>query len=115
MPLLYLNRYMALAFETTLFTLTLIKVLSWLLSIGLHRQSVVVVLARDGAWAYAVIFGTSSRFHAFRLYSTVFRCAFVERHHIQREQEHALYGVAAVSRISAFMYRSQQGKQSFNN
>ncbi|KAI0758168.1 hypothetical protein C8Q74DRAFT_1303532 [Fomes fomentarius] len=49
--------YMALAFETTLFTLTLIKVLFWLSSVGLHRQSVVVILARDGAWAYAVIFG----------------------------------------------------------
>ncbi|KAI0767322.1 hypothetical protein C8Q74DRAFT_1279667 [Fomes fomentarius] len=62
---------MALAYETTLFALTLIKLLFWLLSPArLHGPSIVGIL--------------------------LFSCACVERPHRQEAQNRALYGIALV-------------------
>ncbi len=48
-----------MAFETTLFLLTLYKFFSVLEIMKFHRQPIIVTLVRDGTWAYAIIFGTS--------------------------------------------------------
>ncbi|KAI0767547.1 hypothetical protein C8Q74DRAFT_1449646 [Fomes fomentarius] len=48
---------LALAFETILFALTLVKFATWVMTHGhLGRQSILRVLVRDGTWAYAVVF-----------------------------------------------------------
>ncbi|KAI0646399.1 hypothetical protein C8Q79DRAFT_667524 [Trametes meyenii] len=46
----------SLAFETSLFTLTLIKFMNNVVRTQLSRQSILFVLMRDGTWAYAIIF-----------------------------------------------------------
>ncbi|RDX54621.1 hypothetical protein OH76DRAFT_1478889 [Lentinus brumalis] len=46
----------SLAFETTLFLLTLYKFFSVLEIMKFHRQPIIVTLVRDGTWAYAIIF-----------------------------------------------------------
>ncbi len=52
-------RTISLAFETTLFLLTLYKFFSVLEINNFHRQPIMVTLVRDGTWAYAIIFGRS--------------------------------------------------------
>ncbi|KAI0767546.1 hypothetical protein C8Q74DRAFT_964106 [Fomes fomentarius] len=53
----FLIWFLALAFETILFALTLIKFVAWVMTHGhLGRQSILRVLVRDGTWAYAIVF-----------------------------------------------------------
>ncbi|KAI0674409.1 hypothetical protein C8Q78DRAFT_1151252 [Trametes maxima] len=49
----------SLAFETSLFTLTLVKFMNNMVRTQLRQQSILFVLMRDGTWAYAIIFGES--------------------------------------------------------
>ena len=52
-------RILPLAFETTLFALTLYKFITSVSerSVLGRRNSIMFVLMRDGTWAYAIIFG----------------------------------------------------------
>lgn len=51
------SRTLSLAFETTLFALTLFRFASTVAAAPVHRHSILFVLVRDGTWAYAIIFG----------------------------------------------------------
>lgn len=51
------SRTLSLAFETTLFALTLFRFASTVVAVPVHRHSILFVLVRDGTWAYAIIFG----------------------------------------------------------
>ncbi|KAI0777777.1 hypothetical protein BD413DRAFT_188667 [Trametes elegans] len=46
----------SLAFETTLFALTLLKFFTTVVASQLRKQSILYILVRDGTWAYAIIF-----------------------------------------------------------
>ncbi|KAH9852531.1 hypothetical protein C2E23DRAFT_186884 [Lenzites betulinus] len=46
----------SLAFETTLFTLTLVRFATTAVASQLRKQSILYLLVRDGTWAYAIIF-----------------------------------------------------------
>ena len=49
-----------MAFETTLFVLTLVKFCS--LFGQIRKQSIMLVLMKDGTWAFAIIFGALSSY-----------------------------------------------------
>lgn len=52
------HRTISLAFETTLFALTLLRfVNNAVVTQFLQRRSILFLLVRDGTWAYAIIFG----------------------------------------------------------
>ncbi len=99
-----LNRILALAFETTLFALTLIKFAAWVMTHGhLGRQSILRVLVRDGTWAYAVIFCSFIYpSHNTRNALITHRRTGVERCYVSNEERRSRICNLPVSQCSAF-------------
>lgn len=81
------------------FRFTLIKLFLWLLTQGrLRRQYIMTILIRDGAWAYAVIFGQAF-ISAERMISlTASRYAHCDNDHVQNTAQQSRVCVLSVSR-----------------